>query len=195
MDHARLVRQAGQEAPSLPPAGRLAGLFLAAHSTSKLLGQIPPDLPDACRAALPDLLRKGFLTELSEDRCRLDPAVRHLSGMRQPSEEERAAKLSKDKGKAVAPASTPGFQFDADAWTQWKSAVTPALRRHVELQAVVGVRDVQAEVADTAITALVALARMRPDAAEYFAGQIAEKSSRFLPQQPAFDDAVSAELP
>ncbi|MFE2931943.1 hypothetical protein [Streptomyces sp. NPDC059278] len=78
---------------------------------------------------------------------------------------------------------------------QWKSAVTPALRRHVELQAVVGVRDVQAEVADTAITALVALARMRPDAAEYFAGRITEKSSRFLPQQPAFDDAVSAELP
>lgn len=75
-------------------------------------------------------------------------------------------------------------------------------------QAVVGVRgtnprkgqshsweDVQAEVADTAITALVALARMRPDAADYFARQIAEKSSRFLPQQPTFDDAVSVEAP
>ncbi|MET9887123.1 hypothetical protein ABZZ20_29110 [Streptomyces sp. NPDC006430] len=115
----------------LPPAGRLAGLFLAAHSTSKLLGQIPPELPDACRAALPDLLRKGFLTELSEDRCRLDPTVRHLSGMRQPSEEERA-QSAKDEGRAVALASTPGFQFDAEAWADWKSAVTPALRRHVE---------------------------------------------------------------
>ncbi|WP_244177181.1 hypothetical protein [Streptomyces albus] len=38
----------------LPPAARLADLFLAAHSTSKLLGQIPPDFPQACRAALPD---------------------------------------------------------------------------------------------------------------------------------------------
>lgn len=116
----------------LPPAGRLAGLFLAAHSTSKLLGQIPPDLPDACRVALPDLLRKGFLTELSEDRCRLDLAVRHLSGMRRPTEEERAAELSNDEGKAVVRASTPGFLFDADAWTQWKSGVSPALRRHAE---------------------------------------------------------------
>ena len=114
----------------LSPAGRLAGLFLAAHSTSKLLGQIPSDLPDACRAALPDLLRKEFLTELSEDRCRLDPAVRHLSGMRRPTEEER--QLSNDEGKAVARASTPGFLFDADAWTQWKSGVSPALRRHAE---------------------------------------------------------------
>ncbi|MDJ0383151.1 MazG-like family protein [Streptomyces sp. G-G2] len=73
-------------------------------------------------------------------------------------------------------------------------------------QAVVGVRgtnprkgqshsweDVHGEVADTAITALVALARMRPDAADYFAQQIATKSSRFLPQQATFDDAVSSE--
>ncbi|MFB0629310.1 MazG-like family protein [Streptomyces sp. AB3(2024)] len=47
--------------------------------------------------------------------------------------------------------------------------------------------DVQAEVADTAITALVTLARMRPDdAAEYLARQLAAKSATFLPgrQQP-----------
>ncbi|MFE9399921.1 hypothetical protein [Streptomyces flavidovirens] len=115
----------------LPPAARLAGLFLAAHSTSKLLGQIPPDLPEACRAALPELLRKGFLTELSENGCRLDPAVRHLSGMRPPTEEEKAAVSPEGEVKAV-PAATPGFQFNVDAWTQWKGSATPALRRHVE---------------------------------------------------------------
>ncbi|MDJ0386268.1 MazG-like family protein [Streptomyces sp. G-G2] len=50
--------------------------------------------------------------------------------------------------------------------------------------------DVQAEIADTAITALVALARMRPDAADYFAQHLAEKSGRFLPHQPTFDEAT-----
>ncbi|AXU16867.1 hypothetical protein [Streptomyces clavuligerus] len=115
----------------LPPAARLAGLFLAAHSTSKLLGQIPPDLPEACRATLPDLLLKGFLTELSEDRCRLDPALRHLSGMRHPTEEEKAAEPPKAQATS-APTRTPGFDFDADAWTRWKNSTTPALRRHTE---------------------------------------------------------------
>ncbi|MFD3838329.1 hypothetical protein ACFWWC_19040 [Streptomyces sp. NPDC058642] len=115
----------------LPPAARLAGLFLAAHSTSELHGQIPPDLPEACRAALPDLLRKGFLAELSEGRCRLDPAVRHLSGLRRPTEEERAAEPAKAEGKTVPPR-MPDFQFDAAAWSAWKTAATPALRRHVE---------------------------------------------------------------
>lgn len=54
-----------------------------------------------------------------------------------------------------------------------------------------GWQDVQAEVADTAVTALVALARMRPDdAAEYLAGHLRAKSARFLPgpQQPSPDD-------
>ncbi|MFF4283167.1 hypothetical protein ACFY0Z_30845 [Streptomyces kronopolitis] len=115
----------------LPPAARLAGLFLAAHSTAKLQGQIPPDLPDACRAALPDLLRRGFLAELSEDRCRLDPAVRHLSGMRRPDEEEQAAEPAKAEGKGGLPA-RPEVRFDAAAWVEWKRAATPALRRHVE---------------------------------------------------------------
>ncbi|SOD91392.1 MazG-like family protein [Streptomyces sp. Ag109_G2-15] len=40
--------------------------------------------------------------------------------------------------------------------------------------------DVHAEVADTAITGLVALARMRPDAADYFAAQLKEKAAKFL---------------
>ncbi|MGW7360426.1 hypothetical protein ACWGI0_28290 [Streptomyces sp. NPDC054802] len=115
----------------LPPAARLAGLFLAAHSTSKLHGRIPPDLPEACRAALPDLLRKGFLADLSEERCRLDPAVRHLAGMRRPTPEEQTAEPPEGDTEAVRP-STPGFQFSADGWTQWKNTTTSALRRHVE---------------------------------------------------------------
>ncbi|MET8676112.1 hypothetical protein ABZW18_00520 [Streptomyces sp. NPDC004647] len=115
----------------LPPAARLAGLFLAAHSTSKLLGQIPPDLPEACRAALPDLVRKGFLAELSEDRYRLDPAMRHFSGMRRPAPDEQATEPPQVNVKTASP-STPEFQFDADAWVQWKSTGTAALRRHVE---------------------------------------------------------------
>ncbi len=118
MDHTDLVRQADQEAP---PAARLAGLFLAAHSTSKLLGQIPPDFPAACRACLPELVQKGFLTEFSEERYLLAPAVQHLSGQRRPTTEERSVKTV-----TVEP------QFDAAAWEQWKNVASPALRRHVE---------------------------------------------------------------
>ncbi|MFE4873875.1 hypothetical protein [Streptomyces sp. NPDC056682] len=105
----------------LPPAARLSSLFLAAHSTSKLLGQIPPDLPAPCRASLPELLQKGFLTEFTEDRYLLAPAVQHLSGQRRPTAEERSIKTG-----TVEP------QFLAAAWEQWKNTATPALRRHVE---------------------------------------------------------------
>ncbi|WP_183068960.1 MazG-like family protein [Streptomyces sp. gCLA4] len=45
--------------------------------------------------------------------------------------------------------------------------------------------DVHAEVADTAITALVALARMRPDAPAYFADQLKIKAAKFLPEATA----------
>lgn len=110
----------------LPPAARLAGLFLAAHSTSRLLGPPPSHLPAACRHALPTLLEKGFLTELSDDRYRLDPQVRHLAGMRPPTDEEKRA-FPHTPAKAAR-----GFQFNADAWAQWKDAATPALRRHIE---------------------------------------------------------------
>ncbi|MFI1565150.1 MazG-like family protein [Streptomyces sp. NPDC020490] len=40
--------------------------------------------------------------------------------------------------------------------------------------------DVHAEVADTVITGMVTLARMRPDAAAYFADQLKLKAARFL---------------
>lgn len=40
--------------------------------------------------------------------------------------------------------------------------------------------DVEAEVADVIVTAMVALARMRPDAPAFLAGHLREKSQRFL---------------
>ncbi|WP_327307084.1 MazG-like family protein [Streptomyces sp. NBC_01298] len=40
--------------------------------------------------------------------------------------------------------------------------------------------DVEAEVADVIVTAMVALVRMRPDAAAFFAEHLKEKSARFL---------------
>ncbi|MES9524383.1 GNAT family N-acetyltransferase [Streptomyces capoamus] len=43
--------------------------------------------------------------------------------------------------------------------------------------------DVQDEVADAVITGMVALARLRPDAREYFAAVLARKAVRFLPAQ------------
>ncbi|MFD7259802.1 MazG-like family protein [Streptomyces sp. NPDC059874] len=48
--------------------------------------------------------------------------------------------------------------------------------------------DVHDEVCDVIITGMVALARMRPDAAEYFAGQLRLKAGKFLP--PAAGAAV-----
>ncbi|MFH9828235.1 hypothetical protein [Streptomyces bobili] len=63
------------------PATRLAALFLAAYSSSNLHGTLPDDLPDACRALLPDLQSKNFLADLSGDSYRLDPGVRHLAGL------------------------------------------------------------------------------------------------------------------
>jgi len=112
----------------LPPAARLAGLFLAAHSTARLLGVLPAHLPVACRSVLPVLLEKGFISELSEDRYRLGLPVRHLAGMRRPTDEEKRAhppvRAQSARGR--------GFLFDVDAWTQWKASGTPALLRHVE---------------------------------------------------------------
>uniref|UniRef100_A0AAU2AEW7 Uncharacterized protein n=1 Tax=Streptomyces sp. NBC_00093 TaxID=2975649 RepID=A0AAU2AEW7_9ACTN len=117
----------------LPPAARLAALFLAAHSTPTLLGRIPPHLPEACRAVLPDLLSKGFLAELAEESCRLDPAVRHLSGMRPATAQEQAVRPTNgDAQPTPTPLSDRAFQFDAELWTHWKSTATPALRRHAE---------------------------------------------------------------
>lgn len=107
-----------------PSATRLAALFLAAHSSSKLYGKLPDGLPEACRAALPELLDKNFLADLSRDLYRLDPGVRHLAGMlRNPA--------------APAPPQLPQRtterpQISPDKWAQWKANASPALRRHAE---------------------------------------------------------------
>ncbi|MEV8312507.1 hypothetical protein AB0P36_35890 [Streptomyces flavidovirens] len=63
------------------PAVRLGALFLATHSSPKLCGTLPADLPEACRATLPELLEKTFLAELSGEQYRLDPGLRHLAGI------------------------------------------------------------------------------------------------------------------
>ncbi|WP_448319016.1 hypothetical protein [Streptomyces sp. CO7] len=106
----------------LPPAGRLAALFLAAHGSPELPGEVPSHLPQACRLLLADLLDRGFLAVLSGDSYQLAPAVRHLCGLRPYEEEQEQA----NPGKAR------GFLFDEGAWTAWKDAASPALRRHVQ---------------------------------------------------------------
>ncbi|WP_356948510.1 hypothetical protein [Streptomyces sp. P9-2B-2] len=111
---------------TLPPT-RLAALFLAAHSSSKLHGNLPDDLPEACRAALPELLNKKFITEHSGGFYRLAPEMRHFAGMlRDPAEPEEAAATKTPSRTLERP------QISTAEWTQWKSKAAPALRRHVE---------------------------------------------------------------
>lgn len=110
-----------------PPAARLAALFLAAHASSKLRGTLPDDLPDTCRAALPGLLSKNFLADLSGDHYRLDAGVRHLAGLlphlADPQEPEAP----------TPPQRVPGqLQISPAGWTQWKAKASPALRGHAE---------------------------------------------------------------
>ncbi|MER6026279.1 GNAT family N-acetyltransferase [Streptomyces sp. NPDC001851] len=50
--------------------------------------------------------------------------------------------------------------------------------------------DVQDEVADTVITGMVSLARLRPDAREYFAAVLARKAVKFLPAQDSSDELL-----
>ncbi|MFI5805734.1 hypothetical protein [Streptomyces sp. NPDC051561] len=128
----------------LPAVARLAGLFLAAHSTSQLQGRFPAglSLPDACRDALPGLLEKGFLAEWSGEgngggsgdgeRWLLGPAVRHLSGRRPPTAEELPDEVVPQQSVEAASPKAPKFRFDAEEWAGWKGTLTPALRKHVE---------------------------------------------------------------
>ncbi|MGP3974390.1 hypothetical protein ACTWQF_10330 [Streptomyces sp. 8N114] len=76
---------------------------------------------------LPDLVNKGFLNEAEEDRYRLSPAVRHLSGLRRPDP------VVGRTGERTQPAPHPESPFDSQAWAQWKKEASPALRRHVEV--------------------------------------------------------------
>lgn len=94
------------------PSGRLAALFLAAHSSNDRYGALPPEMPELCRAALPELLDRGFLAELAEGRYLLDEDARRLSGMH--------------------PRSHDGAALVRLRWQSWKDGVSPALRRHAE---------------------------------------------------------------
>ncbi|WP_069173787.1 hypothetical protein [Streptomyces griseus] len=97
---------------------RLTALFLAAHGPSDAYAPIPGELPGWCRAALPELLAKGFLLDADADRYRLADPVRHLSGMRPPPPVP-----SRADGGTATPAPT---------WGEWKARASAALRRHVE---------------------------------------------------------------
>lgn len=95
-------------------AARLAALFLAAHAPADHHADLPADLPGHCRAALPELLAKGFLLELDGRRYLLGEAVRHLSGMH------------------ALPPATPPARAPRMTWGEWKAQASPALRRHAE---------------------------------------------------------------
>ncbi|WP_369228476.1 hypothetical protein AB5J52_48395 (plasmid) [Streptomyces sp. R39] len=94
------------------PTARLAALFLAAHSSNNRYGVVPPEMPGHCRAALPELLDRGFLAELTDDRYLLDEDARRLSGMHPRSHDSTALVRLQ--------------------WEAWKDGVSPALRRHAE---------------------------------------------------------------
>ncbi|SFT22241.1 hypothetical protein [Streptomyces sp. ok210] len=114
------------------PATRFAALFLAAHSSPKCQGELPPHLPEACHAALPELRSKGFLADLTGNRYRLDPAVRHLAGMlHNPADPRDPAGADRPAQRAVRPAIEQPRVSPAE-WEQWKKKASPALRRHVE---------------------------------------------------------------
>ncbi|MFJ8884610.1 hypothetical protein ACIRJR_14560 [Streptomyces sp. NPDC102402] len=98
-------------------ASRLAALFLAAHGPVDAYGTVPAHLPDDCRAALPELLAKGFLRELDGSRYLLADAVRHLSGTRPPSDTPPAVREPEE---------------EQPSWDEWKDRASVALRRHVE---------------------------------------------------------------
>ncbi|MFF7534660.1 hypothetical protein ACFZB2_37020 [Streptomyces bobili] len=106
------------------PATRLAALFLAAYSSSNLHGTLPNDLPDACRALLPDLQSKNFFADLFGDSYRLDPGVRHLAGL---------LPNPADPHEPATPRGTPNQpEISAAEWAQWKDQASPTLRRHAE---------------------------------------------------------------
>ncbi|MGW6880207.1 hypothetical protein ACWGEU_08065 [Streptomyces goshikiensis] len=112
------------------PAARLAALFLAAHGSPTLPETLPADFPEACRAALPELLEKNFLAELSGDQYRLDAGVRHLAGMVPGPATPSSSALSSPSRRKPARWTPP--PIDPDEWAQWKDRARPGLRRHVE---------------------------------------------------------------
>ncbi|MER5279652.1 hypothetical protein ABT025_28505 [Streptomyces sp. NPDC002809] len=116
------------------PAARLAALFLAAYCTDELVGEAPADLPVACYGAVPVLLDKGFLAEVSGRTYRLGPAVRHLAGMFRTPEEaaELQAEEAVRRAAREAAAAAELVEITPARWAEWKSGISPALLRHVE---------------------------------------------------------------
>ncbi|MEU0148734.1 hypothetical protein ABZ119_22610 [Streptomyces sp. NPDC006288] len=96
-------------------AARLAALYLAAHWPVDEYATLPRNMPEGCRAAVPELLAKGFVLELESDRYLLGESVRHLSGMRPLP--------------VIAP--RPLEEVRPQSWDEWKAGVSVALRRHV----------------------------------------------------------------
>ncbi|WLQ35230.1 hypothetical protein P8A18_18195 [Streptomyces castrisilvae] len=115
-------------------AVRLAALFLAAHCSSELVGHAPAELPVACYGAVPTLLEKGFLAEVSGQTYRLGEVVGHLAG-RFRTPEELAALAQKEAERRAAREAAEALQPEEatpERWAEWKSGTSPALLRHVE---------------------------------------------------------------
>ncbi|MFD7863206.1 hypothetical protein [Streptomyces sp. NPDC057682] len=115
-------------------AARLAALFLAAHSTDELVGEAPADFPAVCYGAVPVLLEKGFLAEITGSTYRLGDSVRHLAGRFRTPEEAaalEAAEAGRREAKQAAAAAAL-VEVTPAQWAAWKADLSPALLRHVE---------------------------------------------------------------
>ncbi|WP_330239886.1 hypothetical protein [Streptomyces sp. NBC_00525] len=112
-------------------AVRLAALFLAAHCSAELVGHAPADLPVACYPAVPVLLEKGFLAEVTGKSYRLGPAVGHLAGLFRTPEEIAALAREAEERRAAREAAVSA-EATPESWAEWKADVSPALLRHVE---------------------------------------------------------------
>ncbi|MFJ8826662.1 hypothetical protein ACIREE_33440 [Streptomyces sp. NPDC102467] len=120
---------------------RWAALFMAAHSSPRTGGELPGEMPAACRDAVPELVARGFLTQVTKVRqttqamqatqatsidgehFMLAPAVAHLSGM---------VPETPDGVAAEEDAAARSLDFDPAAWEAWKLKASPALLRHVQ---------------------------------------------------------------
>ncbi|MEU2025047.1 hypothetical protein ABZ565_23315 [Streptomyces sp. NPDC016469] len=113
------------------PAVRLAALFLAAHCSDELVGRAPAELPAACYGAVPVLLEKGFLAEVSGQTYRLGASVGHLAG-RFRTPEELAASAREEEERRAAREAAATAEPTPESWAAWKSGISPALLRHTE---------------------------------------------------------------
>ncbi|MEV1026005.1 hypothetical protein [Streptomyces sp. NPDC050264] len=119
---------------------RWAALFLAAHTSPRAGGALPDELPASCRAAVPELVARGFLTQTAQitqgtqsdgEHYALTSAVAQLSGMAPASPQgvlPRASRAQQSDKDAAA----RSLDFDPAAWEAWKLKASPALLRHVQ---------------------------------------------------------------